>query len=676
MKRGHIAIIVLLLGVFFVVLVPPPPEYEEIGDIQSIEISYNVTYFAGQNEKHYSIENRNGRYYTEKGEIIDVELVRGFVESFTDLYETDKYESGYEDFSMTDFYPEFTIVITHARGKTVVKSSSNFYCFIPWNVEHNGHGYVQYNGKIPAALFNLLIRLDDYWLSFEHEAQWGCHPVRPPERYAEKGISPSFPKSVVVKTPEEVEGASHILWDVNVGSDIVCPPSYVDGKIFVATSEKLLCLDSRGKKIWEAAMDGRIPSFFTGSKTHITFKDGRIYVTLLNGVVSLDAETGEKIWQFTGRSLFGDPLYHDERIFLRLQEEEDGYIALVCLNARTGEKTWEFTGKEPQVNYDHLIHYDAGRIYVVTGEPSLYCLDATSGDTLWVHQRDSPCNVLEIHEDYLLAGPYTSSGTMECLEKGTGAVVWNMQNTGLAAVYGERILLERFEEDGIYEYLADVSSGTILWVGQIFGGDYERFYENGVLYYRTSGGKAVAGLDVVTAEELFRYTFEGDAEIVDVNDHGVLVQVLSAEGEKCYSFVDTLLFLDKKGGIVWEHEYADKDTKCGDISAGTFGDTLVVFRGFGFVEAFDIKTGDMRWETEMGGSGTGEFEVLGNIYLPASDGILYCLEAGSGHVLWVVDSKSAVTSSEGREALHIFATGSGVLYFYTEDGWVWAVSVE
>jgi hypothetical protein len=124
-----VVIFFALLGLTSVILVfPLSDDKVEINTIERIEISYQAVYYMGEAEKHYIIENRNGEYYSDTGEKIDSTLIDNMVESLCGLYESSEYES---DTCMTDFYPQFTVVITHTKGNIVLRSTSNCHCFMP-----------------------------------------------------------------------------------------------------------------------------------------------------------------------------------------------------------------------------------------------------------------------------------------------------------------------------------------------------------------------------------------------------------------------------------------------------------------------------------------------------------------------------------------------------------------
>ena len=124
--------------------------------IVTIDITYNIHKTKEPTDNYYTIERLNGNYYSN-GEWINPQLVYALAESFTDFYESKKYER----LSTTKKEPSLIAEITlENKNSIILKSGSRIHCFMPWNIEYNGKLYVQYSGKIPSALLQILIELD------------------------------------------------------------------------------------------------------------------------------------------------------------------------------------------------------------------------------------------------------------------------------------------------------------------------------------------------------------------------------------------------------------------------------------------------------------------------------------------------------------------------------------
>lgn len=135
---------------------------EELATVEKIEIYYGVVYFPGKDDKYYTITRKNAGYFSDTGKNIDPELIDNLMANFTDFYEVEVPEPSYNDFIRFDYYPHIEVTITSTEGKIMPYSHSGFHCFIPWDIDFCGKKFVQFNGKIPSALFKILIELDDH----------------------------------------------------------------------------------------------------------------------------------------------------------------------------------------------------------------------------------------------------------------------------------------------------------------------------------------------------------------------------------------------------------------------------------------------------------------------------------------------------------------------------------
>ncbi|MBU7045297.1 MAG: hypothetical protein HXS54_02585 [Theionarchaea archaeon] len=89
----------------------------------------------------------------------------------------------------------------------------------------------------------------------------------------------------------------------------------------------------------------------------------------------------------------------------------------------------------------------------------------------------------------------------------------------------------------------------------------------------------------------------------------------------------------------------------------------------GFLEAFDVKTGEYLWKTEVRGNEITDVEILGdNLYICANDGMVYWLALKSGELLWVIDTGSGLCYGDGRFPPTFFEFYQEMLFLFTEDG--------
>ncbi|MBU7017076.1 MAG: PQQ-binding-like beta-propeller repeat protein [Theionarchaea archaeon] len=690
MKIGVVFLVVI--GFVILDLFSPFADYRvEASEIERIEISYKVVYFLGENEKHYTIERKNGTYYTDTGVEIDSALINNLVKGFTGFYESSEYEI---DLRMTDFYPQFTVVITYSEGTIVLRSESNCHCFIPWNIEYTnipveikegfsredadikGETFVQYNGVIPTALLRILLKLDDYWSGYEKFARWGCYSKEIPEKYIEKGFSPHFPEYTRKISPEEKMGASHVVWSQNVKETIAGPPLYADEKVFVPAEKAIYCFDAlKGEKIWETQLEDHVLHTVGVGDVgeYVTYMNGRLFVTGIEGFYCLDVDTGKKMWEVTEHT-DGSPLYWENRIYLRTKPE-DPYttqvMGIICLDAASGVHIWEYTVEQTEEyntcsNQNMLLQN--GKIYFGTGEPSVYCVDAESGKVIWKYTDSHVYRRLIIFKGNVLMIEGWGNAQIVCLNNETGKKVWETYGMALEPLFEGKIKVTLIEDGGITDVLLDIQTGNPLVKGDIYDGIFEDAYLNGILYTQKSRGELVA-LDIQNAEarELWSHTYDEGVSSVHAFEQGILVPLVTSGEETSTHYIKTLLFLDKNGILLWEHYY--QDMMYDGLDAFIEGDILLVTWRKGFLEAFDVRTGKYLWKTEVQGNEITDMKIRGdNLYICANDGKIYCLALESGRPLWIIDSGSGLSLGDSRFPPTFFGFYQEMFFFFTEDG--------
>lgn len=324
-----VVIILIQAGLFF----PTTKIAEEPACIEKVEISYEVVYFPGADEKHYTITRENGEYHSDTGEDINPEQIQYLMASLTDLYEVEEFETSYDGHIIFDFYPYFEVTITSTPGKIVLGSHSSFHCFIPWNVDFYGRKFVQFNGKIPSALFKILVELDDYWKNhgirdYDKIARWGCYSPIVPEYHVEEDFSPYFPHSGSAISPEARVGARHVKWKRDVGF-YLGDPILADGSVFFTNSRTVTCIHSKtGKTLWNHTAKGRIP-LSHGSHQYVQYRDGYLIVSTENGVTCLDADSGTVLWDIDTLPVADAPVYHAGSLLMGV--ERNTVVDLLCI---------------------------------------------------------------------------------------------------------------------------------------------------------------------------------------------------------------------------------------------------------------------------------------------------------------------------------------------------------
>lgn len=555
-------------------------DFEDFHDISCIEITYTADCSSEYVYRFYRIENIHGTYYNNTGEKIDPQLIRRLAESFTDFYESD-YEYSYDNFFLTDYQPHFTVTIALTGGREIIlKSDSGYHCFIPWNIEYRNVLYVQYNGRIPSALLPILVTIDkNFWSSYDKQVRWGCCPAAVPERCVE--FSSTFPVTESVVLPEEEQGKIHVVWDKDLQNSLIGGPFYFNGKVFVALRDRL---------------------------------------------VSLDAETGEILWE---------------------HRFEPGNIPVVYAE-------------------DLLVH--EGAVYVSAPDSWIYSLDSETGALLWKYKTNAYNVSLRIIEDYLIA----VTGGIVCLNRGTGDLIWELtDDTWNEKIYDDKILLESLRNDRSYYRLIDGRTGEVIWEENAFEVKYP-VYRDGVLYFLRVAENAFVSMNVKNRKE-WSHSHDNTLGHVEVFKDRILLVLFDSERMVLHS----LVLLSNTGSEIWEYIYPEKITwEFGCIMNGKLlGGILFIVREGGIAEAFDVENGEKLWEIEAKGTEITGFEVFEKrIYLSANDGRLYCLDE-TGRILWIFAAEDELAKYPDDALIYVSQIEEGFILVATADGNLYALSV-
>lgn len=581
---------IAFFGFIHLRLTPPADSHQNLvypsgvpGDlyaIETIDIKYTVDYDSAFLYRFYKIENINGVYYSNTGEKIDNALIRLLTESFTDLYESE-YQSSYNYFR-SDHFPHFTVVVTLANGDVVIKSDSSYHCFIPWNIEYNGITYVQYNGKIPSALLKILQKIDtEYWSHYDKEARWGCYEALPLKN---SGPSRNFPKTDSVIVPEEEEGKTHIQWKVALHTSIIGRPYYIQGHVFVMVKD---------------------------------------------GLVSLDAETGEVVWDFQFERE-GEPfLYNTENVLVHGSvvycSAPDSWV--YSLDYETGALLWKF---KTSANYSFPVKIVGDNLIALTG--GVTCLDIKTGDVIW-----------EITDD-----------------------TWNEE------FYEDKILLEGFKDDS-YRALIDSKTGTVIWKENLFTVTHP-LYHAGLLYFSRPAESTFVCMDVQTKEEVWSYLYGKTLGHASILEDKILLVLFDRKEQ----YLDALVVLNLAGEEMWVYVYPERIMwEFGyTVMSARSEDTLFVTREGGILEAFSMENKENLWAIEVRGTRITSLQVYEDkIYLSANDGRIYCLDPEKGDILWMVAAENELAQFPGGAQVYVSPIEDGLFFVATIDGNVYAFSV-
>ncbi len=134
----------------------PPPAPLTLDEVRTISVDYRFTGFHNNHLAYRLDRGEGGRFRTSSGREVDERAVAALVAAVTDLHPSDGIK---ECTRITDWYPQFRVVLTGAREVTL-ETRSNCAGYAPWSVVVGGDLFIQYDGKLGPAIGYLLARID------------------------------------------------------------------------------------------------------------------------------------------------------------------------------------------------------------------------------------------------------------------------------------------------------------------------------------------------------------------------------------------------------------------------------------------------------------------------------------------------------------------------------------
>jgi glucose dehydrogenase len=207
------------------------------------------------------------------------------------------------------------------------------------------------------------------------------------------------------------QGGPALLWKCSTVGFGYSSPIVVGDAIYATcdAGESLeilaLALDLEGKERWRVKNGARWKNPWPGSRSSVTWKDGRLYHMNAHGrLVCLEAANGREVWAVEVLECFGAKnvmwgqseslLVEGERIFLTVAGSK---ALLAALDRATGETVWTSPPlAEEKCAYSSTILVPVGalRVLVNAGSRHAFGVDADTGKVLWTHRHQVPENVL------------------------------------------------------------------------------------------------------------------------------------------------------------------------------------------------------------------------------------------------------------------------------------------
>jgi len=266
-----------------------------------------------------------------------------------------------------------------------------------------------------------------------------------------------------------------VIWEKKTDKPIFSSPIVIDNKVYIGEGlhwdieSKLYCFNSfSGELVWSFQTESHVES-------SPTFIDGKIYFGAGDdGVFCLNANTGEKIWHFTGEHVDSSPIADDDSVYFGTGY---GNNRIYCLDRQTGEKKWVIELDYPAWGSPSI---DDGKIYVGIGngnflesdkEPggAVICINAQSSDIIWRYKtEDSVITSTAVYKN--LKHSYTSiyfgsrDGNFYCLDAKNGNIRWK-RDFGISILSSPAIA-----QNGVYFgcddgqiYCLDLDDSSIKW---------------------------------------------------------------------------------------------------------------------------------------------------------------------------------------------------------------------
>ena len=650
--------------------------------IERIEIDFYALFDFGESEKCYVVVREDGTYVSNSGVIIDSDIIENLQESFTDFYHANEVEPGMMTFG---YWPEFIITLTHTYGTVCLRSSSAERCFIPWNIEYDGKKFVQFNGKIPTALFPLLLSLDpDYWSHRTPDPQSGCRENPIPYEYKEQGVSPYFPATPDSLSKLKKKGISRLKWKHVLPDDGNHLPLLTDKNIYVTTEHEAFCFEiDSGKLVWKVHSEDKMKHSYEQSESYSAYMNENVYFTLTEGLMCVEGDSGKVLWKILYKDVSGPPIFTEDKIYVRMELLKPylhpWHTLILCVDAHTGIILWEYEVQETWADGGHTVILHDDFIYYKSAEPSITCLDSNSGDIVWKISEDLGfIHIVLIDSNFLI---YTKSGyKVRCLDRRTGRCLWEAftyDNPIFEDILmGNRVLLHTDPDDTqISEALVDIAPGDVIWEGHMGTVRTSDPFVDDLHYFLDTDGKTLTALNVETGRELWIAEFDSHGDEIHVFEEGILILLL--DPERPYPF-DTsysgLIFLNRDGCIAWEHRF---DTAAhGKIHTPLPGGLFFFEKDGGITEAFNTETGEILWKVDLEGWEINDILFYEDeFYVSSDNGYIYCISMNEGKISWILESDSEVFYC-WRLPPFLSLIEDGLLLAYTEDGHMFVISLD
>jgi outer membrane protein assembly factor BamB len=214
-----------------------------------------------------------------------------------------------------------------------------------------------------------------------------------------------------------------VLWEHDVGADVMNTPSVFGDHVFVSDNAGTLhCIDTlSGEQVWEGQY-----TTDPGSYSDILIEDDSLFFCThgTSSVVRIKPDNGDVIWRYdtTIQVLgYGKPILHEGALYVTT--ETDGVL---CLDADTGEELWHHVSPEQRLGNFTGCPVFAGGMLCAGTINDVFGITPT-GDTAWKFDtQDKEYKTVSTHDDIIYFGIYNGeyAGDLFSLDAATGEILW------------------------------------------------------------------------------------------------------------------------------------------------------------------------------------------------------------------------------------------------------------
>lgn len=227
----------------------------------------------------------------------------------------------------------------------------------------------------------------------------------------------------------------------------------------------------------------------------LLFKDLVIQANGLDGVLAFDKFSGQEKWRLNiANGAEPSAAIVNERLFLGASDGQ-----FYSINAENGKIIWTFPTRIETLSEPLLVE---GVLYVLTGNNSLYALDAATGRQMWLYSRQDPSSLSirggskpALRNGTLYVG--FSDGSLVALLASTGALKWEKQLSRNKKfrdldtdplIEGDYIYVLGYDD---HAYCLRAATGEQVWKSEL-GGYGAILLAGDRIYFGSSNGQFVA----------------------------------------------------------------------------------------------------------------------------------------------------------------------------------------